>query len=171
MSSIIGYADFNEEENIVLADEGTYKLKIVKCALVDTKKNDGKMIKIVYSIIDDEKNYPLIFSIFNVENQSIKAQNIGRAALSKLKFAIGAPNAGTVQDLIGGVFEGRVVVRKGSPKKNSIGGVEIDRDGVVVCYPDANDVTDFHVLKSKNEEYQKEQIEASASIYQDDVPF
>lgn len=70
---------------------GKYKATVISTEIKSTSRGDGKYLKVVEQIWDEEYAGRQITVNFNIVNPSEKAQQIGRGQLSALAQACGLP--------------------------------------------------------------------------------
>jgi len=80
---------------------GEYRVCVTKAVLADTKKKDGKIVKVSYQVLDQGRYFNrLIFEDFNFANPSAQATAIGKAQLSSLCRACQVMNLNDTSDLL-----------------------------------------------------------------------
>lgn len=81
-----------------LRDGGTYVLIAEHAEEKTTRKGDGKLVSIKFTVADGGCKGKTIWGNFNIENPSPRAANIGLEALEKLAASMGYSD-GKVEDL------------------------------------------------------------------------
>lgn len=81
-----------------LRDGGTYIMVAESAEEKVTKKGDGKYISIKFVVADGACDGKTIWSVFNIENPSARAANIGLEALDRFAKSLGYAD-GKVEDL------------------------------------------------------------------------
>lgn len=104
---------------------GSYPLLICKAEMKPTRKGDGRYCNVELQIASGSNKGRKIFDMFNLENPSEKAANIGRAMFKKLVCAAGVPVIQTedhLATLVDRVVVGEVVIETGSDgeKRNKV---------------------------------------------------
>lgn len=104
---------------------GWYTVKIVEAPVKDTKAGTGQYIAVRYDILGPSYQGRVIFGNLNIKNPNPQAEEIGRQQMGDLARSIGLEKLSDSDQLIGGVLQIKVSVRK--------------QDG----YDDQNDVKGF----------------------------
>jgi len=104
-----------EDVSFDLLPKGVYPVQVEKAEVCDTKDGKGKYISVELTVLGEDHNGRKIFDLFNVVNESEKAENIGKSQLKNLIISSGADiDIFTGADqLIGLEMDAHVVVKKG----------------------------------------------------------
>lgn len=94
--------------------EGEYVLEAVEAEEKQTKDGTGSYINVKFEVVRGEYAGRLLWNIFNVNNKSEKAQNIGRQQLVAWASACGKPDADDTDKLLGKTFRAEVKIEKGT---------------------------------------------------------
>ncbi len=99
----MGDLNFNSDEHkpkdrdFTPVPEGEYKAWITEARVVSTKAGDGKMLKVTLELLEPvEFARKKVFDMFNIQNPSAQAVEIGLGQLSALCKALG--KSGIVED-------------------------------------------------------------------------
>jgi len=84
-----------QEQSFDPVPAGSYPVVIEDSDYVDNKKGNGKMVKLVYQIIDGPFKGKKLFENLNLENPNDQAVQIARRTLNAICVAVGVPH---VQD-------------------------------------------------------------------------
>jgi hypothetical protein len=110
---------------------GMYTLEVAEADVADTKKGDGKLLKLKQTVIDPvEYANRVVFSNITLRNPNAQAEEIGARQLSGLCRAAGI---GTLQDsdeLVGKIVRAKLKVQ---PAKDGY-----EASNVVAAYESAN---------------------------------
>lgn len=85
-------------EDSKLRDGASYIMIAESAEERTTKRGDGKYINIKFSVVDGACDGKTIWAVFNIENPSAKAANIGLEALDKFAKSLGYAD-GKIEDL------------------------------------------------------------------------
>ncbi len=91
----LGYTDLNqapERQNFEPFPDGTYNMRIIEAAVVDTTKAGGKRLTYKAEVVDGPYVKRMVFGGINIINANPDAQKIGQAELAELSRAIGLPS-------------------------------------------------------------------------------
>ncbi len=69
--------------------EVEYMVEIDSAEIKNNKKSNGRHVKCALKVISDDYNGRLVFVMFNIENDSPKAVEIGRGEMKKMMQAAG----------------------------------------------------------------------------------
>lgn len=94
--------------------EGEYTLKALEAEEKPTSKGDGSYIKVKFEVVKGDHAGRLLWQNFNVNNQSAKAQQIGRQQLVAWATACGKPDADDTDKLLEKPFRADVIIEKGT---------------------------------------------------------
>lgn len=118
------YEDVNLDYEVI--PEGDYEMMLEESELKETSTG-GMLISAQFQILGPSHAGRKVWTNFNIENRSEKAQKIGRAQVAMLMRACGKPNSNDTDDIVNIPFIGSVDIEAGT------GG-----------YKDKNIVTGFH---------------------------
>lgn len=133
--------------------KGIYPVVVEKSEVKDTNDGKGKYINVELTISEGEFSGRKVFDLFNVVNESEKAENIGKGMLKQLIVASGADIevftdadqlVGLEMDIVLGMqkateeYEERNKVKKYQAQKGEVDGVEESSTN-----PDASDSSAF----------------------------
>jgi hypothetical protein len=105
------------QQSFDLLPAGTYAVEITDSEIVDTKRGDGKLLKLTLDVIDPgEFVGRKLWSRLNLRNPNPEAERIGQAQLSQLCRAIGIGTLADTDELIGRLVRCKVTIRKGDEK-------------------------------------------------------
>jgi hypothetical protein len=87
------FFDPSQEEIVDISYEpipkDVYRVGVIDCDVRDTQARDGRLVAVVYQVLDGHYKDRRLFHNFNIENKSEKAQKIGRGQLKQFLEAIG----------------------------------------------------------------------------------
>lgn len=92
---------------------GWYQARIVEAVGKTTKAGTGEYIAVRYDITGPSHQGRVVYGNINHSNPSAKAEQIGRQQLGELMRAIGLSRISDTDELVGGVCEIKVDIRKG----------------------------------------------------------
>ena len=95
--------------------EGEYHLKITETELKDSASG-GSYIKLKFIVIGPSHQGRVIFGNITIRNNNPKAEEIGTQQLATLARAIGVKKVSDTDQLIGGEFIGRVIIKPAEGK-------------------------------------------------------
>lgn len=104
-----------------LIPEGWYSATISKAELKDTLDGNGKKIDIRYDITGPTHEGRIVFGSVNIRNRSQKAEEIGRQQLGEIMRAVGLASLKDDDQLIGGLVQIKVKIRKPSEQDKANG--------------------------------------------------
>lgn len=91
---------------------GTYTLEVAEADVVDTKKGDGKILKLKQTVIDPaEYANRVVFSNITLRNPNAQAEEIGARQLSGLCRAVGIGKLEDTDELIGKIVRAKLKVQ------------------------------------------------------------
>jgi len=97
-----------------LLPAGWYTAIITEAELKDTKSGTGQYIKVRYDVTGPSCQGRVVFGNFNIKNQNVKAEEIGRQQLGDLMRALGLPAVNDTDQLINGHLSIKVDIRPAS---------------------------------------------------------
>ena len=109
--------------------EGDYILKAIEAVEKDTKAGTGSYINVKFEVVKGEFAGRLVWNIFNINNPSEKAQNIGRQQLVAWATACGKADADDTDKLLEKPFAATVSIdpaKGGYSASNRIKGFLLD---------------------------------------------
>ena len=92
---------------------GWYQARIAQAEVKSTKAKTGEYIAVRYDITGPTHQGRVVFGNLNISNPNAEAERIGREQLGELMRAIGLAQIADTDQLIGGVCEIKVEIRKG----------------------------------------------------------
>ena len=98
-----------------LLPEGLYSAMISKAEVGQTKSGTGTKIDCRFDITGPSHQGRVVFSAFNIRNQSAKAEEIGRQQLGEIMRAIGLARLEDSDQLVGGQLQIKVKIKQPSP--------------------------------------------------------
>jgi hypothetical protein len=102
-----------------LLPAGWYTCVITDAELKDTKSGTGQYIKVRYDVTGPSCQGRVVFGNFNIKNQNVKAEEIGRQQLGDLMRALGLSAVNDTDQLINGHLSIKVDVRPASGEYNA----------------------------------------------------
>jgi hypothetical protein len=121
-------ATVEPQQSFDLLPAGTYTVEITDADIADTKRGDGKLLKLEHAVIDPEQHAGRkLWKRINLRNPNPEAERIGQAELSQLCRALGVGVLKDSDELVGRVVRCKVTIRKGDEKygdQNEIKGYE-----------------------------------------------
>ncbi len=117
--------DMPEGTNYEPLPIGWYDVEIVEAELKATKAGTGKYINLQMKITGPTYEGRIVFSMLNIDNQSAKAEEIGRRQLGDIMRAIGLDAVNDTDQLIGGTFQVKLGIAPGTDQydpKNTVKG-------------------------------------------------
>lgn len=86
--------------------DGTYMVQVESAEVKETKSKDGKYINLWFKVIDGEDKGRKVSAMFNIENKSTQAEEIGQQQLKSLLISAGrttpeSQKLNSVNDLVG----------------------------------------------------------------------
>jgi len=97
-----------------LLPAGWYTAIITEAEVKSTKAGNGSYIKCRYDITGPSCQGRVVFSNFNIQNPSTKAEEIGRQQLGEMMRALGLASVSDTDELINGHLTIKVDVRPAS---------------------------------------------------------
>lgn len=91
---------------------GWYTAMIENAEVKDTKRGDGKYLKVVFVIVGDEGKGRKLFTNINLANPNPKAVEIGQRELANLGQSLGLARVKDCTDLKDKVVECKVAIKK-----------------------------------------------------------
>ena len=76
---------------------GEYIVRAVSSEVKATKAGTGQYLKVRFDVVDGDHAGRVLFTNFNIQNPSEKAQEIGRQQLKQLAVAVGLPNPNAIE--------------------------------------------------------------------------
>ncbi len=95
-----------------------YTMEIKSMEVRSTLAKNGKYVNVGLQVVDGPGKGKYVWDKFNIVNQSVGAQAIGREKLDKLGAAAGIPTLRACSEFIGKIVDARVKVQKGNPEEN-----------------------------------------------------
>jgi hypothetical protein len=112
-------AELQPSQSYDLLPAGWYTCVITDAELKDTKSGTGQYIKVRYDITGPSCQGRVVFGNFNIKNQNVKAEEIGRQQLGDLMRALGLSAVNDTDQLINGHLSIKVDVRPASGEYNA----------------------------------------------------
>jgi hypothetical protein len=104
---------------------GPYRVYIDKAETKENKNGKGFHVSVTIKVVAGDYEGRLIFQNFNIENNSEKAQQIGRAQFKKMLVGIGAPVVFESEQQMRSAVTGKVCwVKVGQRKRSDNGDIE-----------------------------------------------
>jgi len=97
-----------------LLPAGWYTAIITEAEVKSTKAGNGSYIKCRYDITGPSCQGRVVFSNFNIQNPSVKAEEIGRQQLGEMMRALGLASVSDTDELINGHLSIKVDIRPAS---------------------------------------------------------
>lgn len=91
---------------------GWYVVQIEAADIKTTKAGTGQYMSVQYKVLDGPHAGRSVFGNVNIRNPNPKAEEIGRQQLGDIMRAIGLKQARNTEQLLGGVLQIKVAVRK-----------------------------------------------------------
>ena len=110
---------------------GWYMARVTDAETRATKAGTGEYISVRYDITGPTHQGRVVYGNLNISNPSAKAEQIGRQQLGELMRAIGLAKISDTDQLVGGVCELKITIRKGNDQ-----------------YPDSNDIQAWKAVSS-----------------------
>lgn len=111
LNRTINAADLPEAKSYDPLPEGWYSVSVKSCELVTTKKGDGEMLKLAYTVTGPSHQGRVVFGSINIENPSAKAMEIGLRDLNALMAACGIVSLTDTDQFVGCSVEIKLVIR------------------------------------------------------------
>jgi len=90
---------------------GWYVAQITDAEIKDTKRGDGKYIKIRYDIQGPNHQGRVVFGNLNVNNPNPAAEKIGRQQLGDIMRSVGMSNVTDTDELLGKTMQIKIDIR------------------------------------------------------------
>jgi len=107
-------AELQPSQSYDLLPAGWYTAIITEAELKDTKAGTGQYIKCRYDITGPTGQGRVVFGNFNIKNQNVKAEEIGRQQLGDLMRALGLSAVNDTDQLVNGHLSIKIDVRPAS---------------------------------------------------------
>lgn len=124
---ITGDVNAGNTGDFALLPDGWYPAKVSNAEIKQTNAGTGSYVSVRFSITGDKFANRTVFANYNTDNPSEKAQEIGRAELSRLTGAVGVDRLTNTDQLIGRHCEIHVKTKKSEEwgDKNEVKGYRV----------------------------------------------
>jgi len=99
------------DRNYEVVPAGWYVAQITDAEIKDTKRGDGKYIKIRYDIQGPNHQGRVVFGNLNVNNPNPAAEKIGRQQLGDIMRSVGMSNVTDTDELLGKTMQIKIDIR------------------------------------------------------------